>query len=257
MRKVVVGILIGLMLGTAGTLFSVQFYATMLAGMTSEHWPEYLYFLIQSLGVFAMIATVIVALFGNEIKSWIFSGRCEVSIEGGGFREDLGETEDTQSPQTQLYECTLLIRNIGSKELSDCELKLTGIEYRTSIDAKPKNIKVNNPRIIFWKTAGERTFNLRENDSVKTTLARIHPKADKQTPDSKTQSDPRFSLIAASDLIGKCNKQGLWKVSYQIQTPQKILKSFSVTYTWDGRWFNRINEMGNVTSAELSITDGK
>lgn len=67
-----VGILIGLMLGTAGTLFCVQFYATMLAGMTNEHWPEYLYFLIQAHGVFAMIATVIVALFENEIKSWVW-----------------------------------------------------------------------------------------------------------------------------------------------------------------------------------------
>ena len=171
MRKVVVGILIGLMLGTAGTLFCVQFYATMLAGMTSEHWPEYLYFLIQSLGVFAMIATVIVALFGNEIKSWIFSGRCEVSIEGGGFREDLGETEDTQSPQTQLYECTLLIRNtdhetaetylkagnyLTIRKLSQLVVKAVGFEGEVAFDAsKPdgtirKLIDVSKLHSLGW-----------------------------------------------------------------------------------------------------------
>lgn len=156
MRKVEVGILIGLMLGTAGTLFCVQFYATMLAGMTSEHWPKYLYFLIQLLGVFAMIATVIVALFGNEIKSWIFSGRCEVSIEGGGFREDLGETEDTQSPQTQLYECTLLIRNIGSKQLLRCGTSI-GANVREGQYAQSKKDFFSKMNIAL-KEAGETDY---------------------------------------------------------------------------------------------------
>lgn len=77
--------------------------------------PELIYYISQPLMLFVTFGTIIVALFGTEIKNKIFSPKCVTTIINDGFTEDLGETRSLPNPSVQVYLCTLNLENIGSR----------------------------------------------------------------------------------------------------------------------------------------------
>lgn len=213
---------------------------------------EFFYYIFSIVGVFITALAVIVALFGNEIKNHILVGKCEVSIEPETFTENLGHTANEACPASQVYEATVKLSNSGSKWLSNCELRLMSVEYKSD-DSQRKFTRINirNFRTIFWSQPEDTKFSLREGESLSKILARIYPDNDNSTPDSSVASSKRLSLTGLSDIKKSNNNKGIWKIEYAVLNPERIVTRFQVIYKWNGEWFARASEMNDACSVEL------
>ena len=209
--------------------------------------PELVYYMSQPLMLLATFGTIIVALFGTEIKNKIFSHKCVTTIITNGFTEDLGDTRSLPNPSVQVYMCTLKLENIGSRELNELQLVIKEVSYAEDNKKLKKISKGINP-ILFWGNREIKKINLREKESREIILARIYPCAISGTPDGEQKSPLRFS-ITGHNLAENQSKKGTWAVKYCLQTPNKIIKTFQIKYAWSGLWCNRLSEMCNEVEA--------
>lgn len=209
---------------------------------------EVVYYMTQPISVLGTFLAILVAIFGVEIKNLFFSPKCKVYISGDGFDEDLGQTISTSSPSAQFYKCALILKNTGSKELTDLSLVVKEVLFKNDNGKSKKISKSENT--LFWSTPGIKKINLRETEQREIIVARVIPEASEGTPDNSSKSPLRFS-IAGTGLDSKYNQKGTWMVKYSLQTPHKIIKTFEIKLSWSGKWCNRINEMANEVTSEL------
>lgn len=151
MKKIIISFFIGLCLGSIlcfCVLTSINSYYS-IEYARKYGLPEIIYYVSQPIGVLGTFLAVFVALFGNEIKNKLFAPRCTVSIIEDGFTEELGTTSSSTSPEAQLYKCTLLFENTGSKELSDMQLIIKEISYSED-KKKYKKISRSIEPILYW-----------------------------------------------------------------------------------------------------------
>lgn len=210
---------------------------------------ELLYYVTQPLGVLGTFLAIAVAIFGTEIQNMFYSPKCKVSINDAGFTEELGTTSSAINPIAQNFQCTLKLENTGSKELIDLQLVIKDVFYYVD-NKKPKKISKQPETILFWGRPENKKINLRKTEMREFVVSRILPEASEGTPDGTKQSPLRFSLIGVN-LDSKYNQKGCWIVNYCLQTPQKIIKSFQIEFTWSGRWCNRLTEMVNEVSVKI------
>ena len=210
--------------------------------------PEIIYYLSQPLGVIGTFLALLVAIFGTEIKNMFFSPKCQVYILGDGFDEDLGQTVSTSAPVAQMYKCALVLKNTGSKELTDLSLVVKEVHF---IGENGKSKKISRfENTLFWLNPEIKKINLREKEERELIVARVWPEASEGTPDNSSKSPLRFS-ITGINLDSKYNQKGKWIVKYSLQTPHKIIKTFEISLSWTGKWWSRINEMTNELTSEL------
>lgn len=212
--------------------------------------PELIYFTSQTIGSIATLGAVIVALYGDTFRSIIYGEKCDVRLIKDGFTENLGDTENTNSPEAQSYDCTLKITNSGNKEISECQLLLQKVRYKANERAKPKVLKQFEHNPLYWIRQELKSYDLVKGDSKKIPLYKIYPENSCQTPDNTTVSPLRMRIIGCS-LEHKFTKSGIWITSYIIKSSEKVLCSFEVEVAWDGSWHNRLNEMQEVVSAKI------
>lgn len=250
MKKVIVSFVIG-------TIFGLLIFGFYCAFVTSSGivdfnkkygMPKIVYYLLQPFSVLGTFLAVIVAIFGTEIKNMFFSPKCNVFISGDGFDEDLGQTGTSSSPTAQFYKCTLVLKNIGSKELTDLALVVKEVHFVTDNGNTKKITKFENT--IFWLNPEVKKINLREKETREIIVARVFPEASEGTPDNSSKSPLRFSITGVN-LETKYNQKGLWIVKYSLQTPHKIIKMFQIKLSWSGKWYSRINEMSSEVTSEL------
>ena len=209
---------------------------------------EFFYYGLQPISVLGTFLALLVAIFGTEIKNMFFSPKCKVFILGNGFEEDLGQTASNPSPCAQLYKCALVLKNIGSKELTDLSLVLKEVNFDNGNGRTKRINKFEN--IIFWSKPEIKKINLRESEQREIIVARVLPEASEGTPDNSKKSPLRFA-ITGFNLENKYNQKGKWIVKYYLQTPHEIIKTFQISLSWSGKWCGRINEMTNEVSSEL------
>lgn len=249
MKKFIIGIIIGLFLGIVVTIVGFNFMLKPILDPNKQYGNlEIVYYLSQPIGVLGTFLAIIVAIFGNEIKNFIFSAKCMPSIKDEGFTEDLGDTDTSTSPKSQLYKLTLLLTNNGVKELNSLQLVVKEVLY--SPDKKKFRKIGRSNTVIFWGNPDTKKINLRATESREIILARIMPEAVLGTPDATNKSPLRFSITGAN-LDVKYSKKGYWKVKYRIETPKKIIRNFEIDYSWSGKWFDRINEMSNEVTSNI------
>ena len=249
MKKFVIGLIIGAIIGISCTLLVWEVLCLNDLDPTQKYGrAELIYYMSQPLVVIGTFSAVIVALFGNEIKNAIFSPKCRVRVEGDGFAEDLGETINNINPQAQFYKLNVFLENIGVKELNELQLVIKKAEY--SQDHNKFRTVSHGESVIFWRQPEIKSINLRTSESRDIILARVVPEASLGTPDASQKSPLRFS-ITGINLDPKYSKKGYWRVRYDIQTPHRIINSFVITYSWSGKWFNRLTEMTNELGYEF------
>ena len=250
MRKALVTFFLGLILGFVlmGLLILFLSSKKYIDNERLYGFPEMVYYIMQSLSVLGTFLALLVAIFGNEIKSLFFSPKCEVYIVDDGFTEDLGQTSSSSSPSAQLYNCTLALKNTGSKELENLSLVIKDVHF-VGESGKTKRIK-KMETTLFWIRPENKNITLRETECREFVIARILPEASAGTPDHSSKSPLRFSITGVN-IDQKYNAKGQWVVKYSIQTPSKIIKNFQVNMSWSGKWCNRINEMTCEVTSEL------
>lgn len=243
MKRLITGLIVGLFIGVAACLLFIDSngYFVDLEKKCSK--PEYIYYLSQILGVIVTFLAVVVALFGNELRSIIFRPKCKISLSKDGFDENLGDTLYSTSPQARYYDCTLNVENSGSKEISNCELIVTEISYMSDRQQKrERKLLVNGHQSLYWFYRDKKKIHLIEGEQREVCLFRIYPSSMMQTPDGGEESPLRLN-ISGFNLEDKYSQKGIWSVKYKLQDNERILRSFSVTVEWTGKWFDRISEM--------------
>ncbi|MBQ0161521.1 MAG: hypothetical protein KBT28_12980 [Bacteroidales bacterium] len=212
--------------------------------------PELLYYSTQIIGVFATVAAVIVALFGREIRRYIFREKVKIHLYDGGFREMLGDTINTPTPSAQSYDCSLVIENACSKELEGIQIILNEVSYQPDLNSKLRKIKTHYSKALYWRTVENTSTDIGVEDSKRIPLFKIYPAESCQTPDNSQSSSLSMRIIGVQ-LTDKNNKKGVWKTQYQIRTKSKILKTFEATVQWNGEWCSRYTEMSENVSINI------
>jgi len=214
--------------------------------------PALISYTTQIIGSLATFIAVFVALFGKEIRAFIFNEHCCISLVDEGFTENLGATKDALNPMAQSYDCTLLIKNDGSKEISELQIFLKEVHYKSSSNSKKYKPlhKFENKR-LYWNIPENLTTQLLLKDKKTMPLFKIYPEDSCQTPDRSAYSSLRMRIIGCT-LDEKCSKNGVWRTVYQIQSKERVLETFECIIEWDGKWFNRISEMADCVTAKIN-----
>ena len=250
MKKVLVSLIIGFIVGLLFCgLYCIYVTSYGCIDYSKKYgMPEMIYYMLQPLSVLGTFLALLVAIFGTEIKNMFFSPKCKVYIAGDGFYEDLGSTASTSSPMAQMYKCSLVLKNTGSKELTDLSLVVKEVHFITENGKIKKISRFENT--LFWLKPEIKKINLRQTEQRELIIARVLPEASEGTPDNSSKSPLRFSITGIT-LDSKYNQKGKWIVRYSLQTPHKIIKSFNISLSWTGKWCSRINEMTNEVTSEL------
>ena len=211
--------------------------------------PEAIYYISSPIGVAITFIAVIVALFGNEIKNKIYRPRCAVSLVENSFVEFLGDSENSSTPVAQYYDCCLLVKNIGNKEIKELEFVIKDVSCAKSNQKLKKVNKFENS--IYWSKPELKTINLRENESKKILIARIYPENEFGTPEQSRKIPSKLSIMG-HNADKKYEQNSKWSVSYCLQTPESIVSNFNIEITWSGKWCSRLTEMKDEVFVKLN-----
>lgn len=246
--KIILIVIIFLSLLTVPIVFT--WYGVVIDHEKSYGIPELVYYTAQIVGVMAMSGAVFVAIFGTQIQRFLFGEKCSASIVDGGFTEKLSNVVDTTNPASLYYDCSLLLKNIGNREIVDCQIQVLDVYYKANRDAKYKNILpfINHP--LYWNHEEEKSYTLLTEEQHKFPLYRIYPQNSCQTPDNSDFS-PLCIRVFGCKLDDRYTQKGYWKTKYVVRSHEKILLKFEVEVQWDGTWHSRINEMNEVVNVNL------
>lgn len=251
MKKIIISLIIGLIIGFVLGFTVLDFFNVSLV-KKSYGILEVVYYISTPFGTLITFLAVIVALFGNEIKMWLYREKCDVSIDRNMFVEDITGQEHSSNIEARKYDCYLCIENIGGSEIEDLGLFIKNINYRDSIGAKVKKLKMLNQKAIYWNKPDELRVNFLPSDKKYVPILRIHPNVTTQTPDDKQSSmRPLHISITGHNLDNKYSKNGIWEIEYTISTTRKLIKTFIVRVTWTGVWKQRETEMCDEVTVEL------
>lgn len=251
-RWIIFGISISLILVIGGPIFLV-WYKTPISKDVSYGVPELLYFSTQILMSFFTLLAVIVAIFGQDISNLFHGERCSISLESNNFVENLGESRDAIKPEAQSYSCNVRVVNIGSVEISECQLIPQKVEYKETEGSKYRTIS-SQFIPLYWHNEEQRSYNLLTGASYVFPLSRIVPMNFLQTPDSNITPKPKL-IILGCKLGDRYDKKGIWRIEYLLRSRKKRLLVFNLTIRWNGEWYGRISEMKEVANINMEVSE--
>lgn len=252
MKSKILILFFGFLLGLITAFVIIDLSADYINYCLKPSLPEYIYYISQLIGVLATSLAVVVALWGKEIKDAIFKPKCVLFLEKDGFVENLGDTAGSSSPKAGFYESILNVKNDGPREISECALFLNTISYKSNESQKKANTILKNAHAhLYWGTKSDKWIGLIAEDTREIPLFRIYPNSAMQTPDGEKTSMKRLSIMGYN-IDERYSKQGIWEIGYTLQTKEKVLQKFLLTIKWNGEWFDREQEMGNVLEVKFA-----
>lgn len=252
MKKGLIFLLIGLLLGITLGLLCIDILHIPIDVSKKYGVLETVYYISSPIGTFITFLAVLVAVFGNEFKMWLFREKCDVYIDKDTFAEVVSGSDNIESIEARQYDCNLCIENIGGREIEECGLFLKSVVYRIDNSSKPKNLRVLNQKALYWNRPDITRTNILTNEKKIVPILRIHPSVTTQTPDNLQSSIiPVHISIMGYSLDEKYNRKGIWEIAYCISTPHKVIKEFTVRVSWSGAWKQRQTEMTDEVTVEL------
>ena len=209
--------------------------------------PQLIYYSATVVGGLGSLYAVIVALFGNKILNYIYAEDVQLDL----IEDELCEEQEDSSADPIIvnrYYAEITIMNIGRKKIRNCELRITDIVYSERREERPKSIF---PRNFTDKnvpcSSEEKKVTLLQNQTSTWPLLSVFPKENIGDPNNNVEKPCRLE-ISGVNLDDNKNKKGTWIIKYMVQSSEKILKKFEVSFSWDGTWCSRATEMNNVIS---------
>lgn len=253
-KPFIIGLLLGGILGIIVGLFSLELLHINPVERAGYGVLEIVYYLVTPIGVLATLFAVIVALFGNEIKSYLFRERSFSQIPNN-FSEVL-RNEDDDNPEALRYECNLRVRSNCGREISECAVYLIQVEYKDSDNARWKSLGIQNRIPIYWQYPNIEKKTITATETATLTLLKITPDISQSKSDSSdTTNIPRqISIVGYKSLNTKYSKRGYWKITYCVSNSHRELERFEIIVHWSGEWKKREKEMNNETSLEMIRT---
>lgn len=251
MKKLIISLLVGLIIGFVAGIIVLDCCHVPIVEKTYGI-LEAVYYISTPLATLITFLAVIVAIFGNEIKMWLLSEKCDVDIDRNMFVEDIIGREHLTYIEARKYDCNLRVDNVGGNEIEGLGLFIKSVTYKENNDSRSRNLRVLNQKALYWNKPEDLRTNLLPKDKKFIPILRIHPDITNQTPDDKLSSiKPLHISIMGYSLDDKFNKKGIWEIEYTLSTTRKQLMEFSVVVSWTGVWKPRETEMSNEVTVEL------
>lgn len=246
---VVVGLIIGVLLG----LFMFQLLNLSIDTSKTHSVLECVYYVTAPLGVLFTASAVVVALWGNDIRAFLNKEKCDVEIEKGGFVEDVRGIEEDEDMGSRQYNCNLIIKNSGPKEIESCTVFITKIIYKNDERSKGKNIGLSNRMPLYWFDPNVKTANIIKGESKTVPVLRVYPDSNNQTPDQQNSHViPRRFSVMGFNIESKFSKKGIWEISYMVCNAHESLKEFKLIAQWNGEWHRREKEMNECLTVHMA-----
>lgn len=251
MRKVlylIVGFIIGVILG----LFIFLIINIPIDTSKTHSVLEVVYYITAPIGVIFTAFAVVVAIWGNDIRGFFNKEKCDLEIEKGGFVEDVRGIEDDENMSARWYNCNLIIKNSGPKEIESCTVFITKIIYKEEERSKGKSIGFSNRIPLYWFDPNVKTINILKGESRTIPVLRVYPDSNNQTPDQQnTHVIPRRLSVMGFNIENKFNKKGIWEISYMVCNAHESLKEFKLVAQWNGEWHRREKEMNECLTVHM------
>lgn len=246
-------LLVGIVLGTLLGLFIVQLLNIPIDINKTHSVLETVYYITAPVGVLFTAFAVVVAIWGNDIRGFFNKEKCEVEIENGGFVEDVRGIEDDEHMSARQYNCNVIVKNTGPKEIESCTVFITSIIYKEEEKSKGKSIGLSNRIPLYWFEPNNKSINIIKDEHRIIPVMRVYPDSNTQTPDQQNMKrTPRRFSIMGFNIEGKYSKKGIWEISYLICNAHEALKEFKLVAQWNGEWHRREKEMNDCLTVHIS-----
>ncbi len=194
-----------------------------------------LYYSFSILGAIGTCSAVIIALFSEEIKMWLY--KPDISMH---FKDDDGYAEkvddNLQIPVADSYNCILELEDVGFVNASDCSFRIIDLKYGKNKE-KSKSIKSWNGA----KKVNQNLFDISVDFPYELGLLSISNPSIYGTPAS-VQYPPVIKIYGVY-LDDKYRKKGYWEIHYCLVIRNGSNMKYSIAVEWDGVFASRKTEM--------------
>ena len=243
-----VGLIIGIILG----LFIFQLTHIPIETSKTHSVLEVVYYITAPIGVVFTAFAVVVAIWGNDIRGFFNKEKCDVEIENGGFVEDVRGIEDDENMSARQYNCNLIVKNTGPKEIESCTVYITKIVFKEDERSKGKSIGLSNRLPLYWFEPNNKSINILKDEHPTIPVLRVYPDSNIQTPDQQNlKRIPRKFSIMGFNLENKYSRKGIWEINYLICNAHEALKEFKLVAHWNGEWHRREKEMNDCLTVHI------
>lgn len=195
-----------------------------------------LYYSFSILGAIGTCLAVVIALFSEEIKKWLYKPNVSIVLKDvHGIEEKVDQ--DQQTPVADSYSCVVELSNEGYVVAEQSKVRIIDIQYGNSKD-RLKSIK----NWMGAKSIGK-SFNLSVDYPYEMRLINIKNPDSYGTPsDAQTETKPLISFFGIN-IDDKFRAKGLWKLDYCYVSQNGGSQKFSIMVEWDGVMTSRKTEM--------------
>ena len=200
-----------------------------------------------SCAIATLIASVI-ALFKENILSWIRKPKITNNLKSLTFKEDLESEEESNAETTvnkaSCYSLVLKVSNTGNQDCENIEFLLKSLDYRETPSYEYKSLEQIPDKPLWLNSSKETSKNLRANGGeCKIQLIRIYaPNRKKQSKTQSPSSTPGFSIGNISLSDNKI-KKGCYKATFEMYSKNYKKITYVVEFEWDATWQWRIADM--------------
>lgn len=194
-----------------------------------------LYYSFTILGAIGTCAAVIIALFSEEIKMWLYKPNISIQFkEDAGFSEIIDENDSI--PIAESYRCFLQFEDQGFVNVADCSLKVVDIKHGKNKE-KVKTIKT-------WagtKRVNPYPFEISVDYPYELKILSINNPNLYGTP----TDNPHTPLISIYGLYldDRYREKGYWEIHYCLVSRNGNSIKFKISVDWDGEFSSRKTEM--------------
>lgn len=194
-----------------------------------------LYYSFTILGAIGTCAAVIIALFSEEIKMWLYKPSISIDFKDDtGFSEKIDEND--QIPIAEGYRCFLQFEDLGFVNATDCSLRVVDVKHGKNKE-RAKSLKT-------WagtRKVNQYPFEISVDYPYELKIVSIYNPDLYGTP-TDNHHPPLLSIYGIY-LDDKYREKGYWEIHYCLVSRNGSSTKFNVAIDWDGVFSSRKTEM--------------
>lgn len=205
------------------------------------------YYVFTIVGSIGTLSAVVVALYKEELMSWINSPDLEFSLIENGLLANY-DSQVGQSPDS--YECSIRIANHGTYTAIGCKAYIQTIRYnknRNRDRLRALNIISNKKQLMWTGPSVDIPLDL-PSDIM---LFQILNPNQLGTPQSGSAIQSPKIVLNGYQLHKDKAEKGLLEIEYYITMKSGNVSKFLLTVDWDGTWSDNEEDMLDKVKIEL------
>ena len=250
-KKIGLGLVISIIAYIIGNLVPIEFLKPKIK-VTEIESAEYYNLMIGSISAIVTFLAVVIALFKEDIRKWWEYSKVEASIPEQSFYEILkNNIEPGKRPlEAEKYDCKIEVYNSGNISAMGLEIQLESLVY-SGVDFPTPQVIETLGHSICWNGQKESKINLPPEGKKSISILALNAPEQQSSPEGKDVSIPCMLSIAGIE-NPKDYLRGKWTAAFAIFSTNAKPIRFKIVIDWNGRWENRVTEMKNHLTINLT-----